>query len=197
MLTRRDLGPLRAIECRWLGQFAERYVSGSTHRRYVGWGDGVALDTASHVIDTIAFLGVGPLAVTRASLTTGRTGADIAANVGFTVLPGGPRVSIAIEDHDGAEEWTIIITGRDGELRVTRQDLTGIVQGRTIAEAAYDLRRPVEDLLALAAGQHAYGATLSEAVAVLALIDEIRKNARRRHWHRPRAKALGRLNGAC
>lgn len=196
MLARQELGPLCAVECRWVGPFTNRYTDESTHRRHVGWGDGVALDTASHVLDTLAFLGVGRLAVTRASLTAGPTGADVAAHVDLA-CPGGPPVNLSIDDQDGAEEWKIIVRGWDGELHLTRAGLTGTVKGRSVAEAASDLRRPVDDLLALATGDQTFGATLSEAVTALALIDDIRTIARRRRWHRPRAKALGRLNGAC
>lgn len=191
------LSPPVTVECQWVGPYIRRYAAESTYRRDVGWGDGVLLDTGSHIVDTLLFLGIRPLKVTRASLTPGSTGADVAAAVDLYCPSLDLPVHMRIDDHDAGEAWTLTVRAKNGELRLTRTGLTGTVTGRSVCLPAEDLRRPVDDLLALATGYQSCGATLTEAVAVLALIDQIRGCAGRRRWSRPRAKALGRLNGSC
>ena len=191
------LGLLEAIECRWTGPYVRRYTAESTYRRGVEWGDGVLLDTGCHIIDTLFFLGIRPLVVTRANLALGTTGTDVAVDADLHCSLLDLPVRVRIDDRDGDEACDVTVRGRDGELRLIRTGLSGTIAGRQIELPAQDLRRPVDDLPALAAGDQTYGASLSEAVAVLALIDAIRVRAARRRWSRPRAKALGRLNGSC
>jgi predicted dehydrogenase len=197
LLARDEIGSLHSVECRWSGPFTHRYTCGQTHRQYAGWGDGVVLDTASHMLDTLMFLGIRPLSVLRARLTSGPSGADVSADMYVGCELVAQPVRLSIHDGDDVESWKILLRGSRGELHLNRAGMTGTIKGGPVAEAASDLRRPVDDLLALAGGGQPCGASLPEALDVLAVIDEIRTAASRHRWLRPRAKALGRLNGAC
>ncbi|HLL66949.1 MAG TPA: Gfo/Idh/MocA family oxidoreductase [Micromonosporaceae bacterium] len=200
-LLRSDgIGPLTHVDCRWVGPFTRRYASNETYRIGVQRGDGVLLDTASHIVDTLMYLGIGSLVVRRARLDSGPTGADVAARLELYSSSHCLPVSVRIEDRDSLSEdsWTMTVRGMRGNFRLDRVELTAHGEGGLMAVAASDLRRPVDDLLDAAVGQSALGASMTQASAVLAVIDQVRDVAEsRRPWLRPRAKALGRLNGAC
>lgn len=186
------------VECEWGGPFAHRFTSSDTYRLHAGWGHGVVLDTASHILDTLQFLGIAPLAVDHARLTRGQTGADVAASIDLRWLPNGVPVSIRIHDDPGDDRWAIVANTTKGTLALTREEMVSNLNGHPVAVGAVGIHRPVDDLPKLANGWKPLGATLTEAIAVLATIDQVRAVAtRRRPWQRPRAKALGRLNGAC
>jgi predicted dehydrogenase len=193
--------PPEQVLCLWRGPFTDRYRNPSTYRHTAAFGHGVLLDTASHILDTLVFLGLAPLTVTAARLRPGGiAGADVEADILLRFV-GTTRVHIGIRDQDvDADSWSMQITGRDGHLELTREALTGCWRDHPVALAAGDVCRPVDDLLALADGAPVHGASLAEAAAVLEVIDQARRQASvtgLRHWQRPRAKALGRLNGAC
>lgn len=190
-------GAFVAAECRWSAPFRARYASTQTYRSACGFGEGVILDTASHIFDTLAFLGVGPLAVRSCALygAPGRPGgADVAADL---VLAGDlAHVAVSIGDGDAEDDWELMLRASWGTLRLTRDALTGSADGQAVGVAGHDIHRPVVDLYCPATER--CGATLGEAVAALHLVDQARVKARSRiRWIRPRAKALGRLNGAC
>jgi len=198
LLTEADAGTLTRVECEWAGPFTDRYAFGDTYRRHVGWGNGVVLDTASHILDTLAFLGITPLVIEDAHLTRGPRGADVAASIRLHSSGKAAPVSVRINDAPGDDTWTIVINSTAGTIALTRTALRGTWHARPVYTAASDIRRPVDDLLAIAEHQPTLGASLPEAVATLKLIDQVRHMAAgRRPWQRPRAKALGRLNGAC
>lgn len=188
------------VRCLWTGPFSDRYRSPATYRRTATWGHGVLLDTASHILDTLQFLGLGPISFTGGHLGTGSgIDADVEADLrlGFRDICAG---QVTIRDAAGQEDnWRVEITADHGCLALSRSSLTGTWDGSLISVAGRDLRRPVDDLLALAEGAPTCGATLREAIDVLDVIDTVRNRAglARRQWQRPRAKALGRLNGAC
>ncbi|MBI1758782.1 MAG: Gfo/Idh/MocA family oxidoreductase [Actinobacteria bacterium] len=198
LLTDGRLGAVAGVDCVWTAPFARRYASPATYRHQVGCGHGVVLDTASHVLDTLTFLGIHPLVAHRARLTRGATGADIAARIELRWPPHERPVLIHINDHPLETTWQITLRGSNGYLVLTDAQLVGSCSGRTVMVVADDLRRPVDDLVDLADGRPGYGTPLPEAITVLAVIDQIRTLSTTRHpWSRPRAKALGRLNGAC
>ncbi|MDG4795493.1 Gfo/Idh/MocA family oxidoreductase [Micromonospora sp. WMMD1082] len=199
LITDGALGPITAVRCTWSAPFDRRYSSPETYRQHVGWGNGVVLDTASHIIDTLIYLGVTPLAVDKARLVPNDNGADVAAAI--TLRWTGPHIPVSVRiqnQDDEQDEWNIAIHGRSGHLNLTRKQLTATCWNQHMSVAATDARRPVEDLLDITNGRRGHGATWEEAIAVLEVIDQIRQRATvRRVWIRPRAKALGRLNGAC
>lgn len=192
------LGPLTSVECQWSGPFTSRYTSGPTHRANAGPGDAVLLDTACHVLDSLTFLGLAQLTVDTARLTVLASGAEVAAEIRLTDPGRDIPVAISIRDHGDDDEWRIIVRGQRGTLELDRRELRGEYGGIPVRQAANDTR-PVDDLLHLADGEPAYGASLEEAARVLDTIDQVRAAAGlgKRAWIRPRAKALGRLNGAC
>lgn len=192
------LGPLTSVHCQWAGPFRQRYSSTSTYRVHAGPGDAVLLDTVCHVIDTLAILGLGALAADETRLTALPMGAEVAAEIRLTDQELQVPVTVSVQDRGEDDEWQITAHGRKGFLELDRHELRGECGGLPIRLAASDVR-PVDDLLLLDTGQPAYGATLEEAAQVLETIDRIRAVASRprRAWTRPRAKALGRLNGAC
>lgn len=198
LIAAHALGPLASVDCQWAGPFTRRYTSSSTYRVHVGPGDAVLLDTVCHVIDTLAILGLGTLTADQARLTALPTGAEVAAEIRLTDQDLQVPVTVSVQDHGEDDEWQITAHGQRGFLELDRHELRGECDGLPIRLAASDVR-PVDDLLLLDTGQPAYGATLEEAAQVLETIDKIRATAgqARRAWTRPRAKALGRLNGAC
>lgn len=187
--------------CLWAGPFTNRYRSTATYRHTAAWGHGVLLDTASHVLDTLLFLGLGPINVIAGRLTAGATfDADIEADLRLH-LRDMSTGQVAIRDSDSADgdTWRLDVIADRGQLTLTRDELHGIWDDKPLSVAATNLRRPVDDLLALADGKPVCGASLPEATEVLRAIDTIRDHAttQSKRWQRPRAKALGRLNGAC
>jgi predicted dehydrogenase len=192
------LGPLTAVDCHWTGPFASRYKSPGSYRKGTRLGDGVVLDTACHIIDTLAVIGLGSPAVQHACLKALPAGADIGAEI--HLAHGHRRTPIRVSIGEGGEDdrWQIIIRGQSGQLELDRDGLHGQCHGLPVVKQAISFQRPVDDLLRLRGGQPAYGATLGQAAETLDTIDQIRAAARvKRPWQRPRAKALGRLNGAC
>ncbi|ONI91744.1 hypothetical protein ALI22I_07710 [Saccharothrix sp. ALI-22-I] len=194
---------VQQVRCTWRAPFATRYNSTDTYRHTARFGDGVLLDTAGHVLDTLIYLGLGPVAIrdTRAE-RGGAAGADVAAELLLTLAGTAQgRIDIRNDDDSDADEWRIEITTNRGRLALARDTLTGFWHDQPIIMSGSDIRRPVDDLLALAEGHATYGATLNEATEVLELLDTARHHAEkagdRKRWQRPRAKALGRLNGSC
>jgi predicted dehydrogenase len=192
------LGTLTEVICRWTGPFAQRYTSPSTYRALAGPGEAVLIDTACHVIDTLAILGLGAMAVDEARVTALPSRAETGAEMHLTHEDLRLPVVVSIRDHGEDDEWRVIVRGRTGILELDRHALRGECDGLPIRQAASDVR-PVDDFLLLGSGQRAHGATLEEAALTLDTIDRIRAVAGwgKREWMRPRAKALGRLNGAC
>jgi predicted dehydrogenase len=186
------------VDCCWSGPFDHRYNNGQTYRRHVGFGDGVLLDTVSHVFDTLAFLGFEAPTVEHARLIAGASGADIAAELRLSW--GDVKMPITIAIRDSTEEaWNIAIQGPGGHFVFGKSDMRGTWFQRNIQVLGNDLHRPVDDLMELANDRLPRGANLAEAAAVLETIQQARlaADALRPAWKRPRAKALGRLNGAC
>ncbi|WP_285741608.1 Gfo/Idh/MocA family oxidoreductase [Lentzea sp. NBRC 105346] len=203
LLSDVDTADVHRIRCTWRGPFAARYNSSATHRHAVRFGDGVLLDTASHVLDTLNYLGVVPTTVVGVRARQGgAAGADIEVDMQLTTHQGA-RVQISIRNDDAVDGdlWCVEFSGGHGQLDMTRDVLVGTWHGQAVSVGAADVRRPVDDLLALADGTDVCGATLAEAVRVLELLDSARQHVENAHelrrWQRPRAKALGRLNGAC
>lgn len=190
-------GTILKVECRWSAPFLTRYASGDTYRSTCGFGDGVLLDTATHVFDTLAFLGVGSLEVRHSRLRRGTStanGADVEAHL--TLAGDRARVEISIEDGGADDQWCLRLWAPWGSLSLCEGTLTGSADGHPVDVLGQDIHRPVSDLYCPA--QDRRGATLPDAIAALRLVDEARAGARlQRDWIRPRAKALGRLNGAC
>lgn len=186
------------IDCSWSGPFVHRYVEEPTYRRQVGLGDGVLLDTASHIIDTLACLGFVVPTVEHARLTAGPSGADVAADLRLRWEEAKTPTTITVSEGED-ETWSISIQGPGGHLVLTRSDLRGTWHRQDVQIPGEDLRRPADDLIEMANDRPVCGASLSEAAAVLETIQKVRvaAGAVRRAWKRPRAKALGRLNGAC
>ena len=178
-------------ECRWAAPFAERYSSDETYRSGCRFGDGVILDTASHIFDLLNFLGLSPLYVRSCSLRTepGRpSGADISADL---LLDGDrARIMVAIANGDTDDEWEITLQAPWGMVRLTRDALTGTADDEVVSVIGHDIHRPVVDLYCPV--DQRCGATLTEAAAALRLVDRARARAvSQGRWIRPRAKALG------
>jgi predicted dehydrogenase len=198
VMTRGDLGPVVEVNCEWTGRFARRYMSRDTYRNNAGFGDGVVLDTVCHIVDTLAILGLCSFTIRNSWLTVLPTGPDVGAEIRLTCGRQNIPISVSIRENDAGDNWRITIYGKFGFLEIDNGGLRGQYQGHSVIKTAADARRPVDDLLCLRTGDRAYGATLHQAVETLDAIDEIRAIAiARRQWQRPRAKALGRLNGAC
>ncbi len=198
LIAHGGVGPLTGAECHWSGPFTSRYTSPGTYRRSAGPGHGVLLDTGCHIIDALAMLTLAPLTVRGARLTTLPGGTDIAAEVRLAFGPG--EVPIAMSIRDGGEDtWRITIRGQEGYLELDPRALSGECCGDAFREMALSGPRPVDDLLRMRDGQPASGATLAEAAETLDTLDRARGAAGTpvRPWRKPRAKALGRLNGAC
>jgi len=189
------LGPPNEVGCRWRAPFRERYSGGDTFRPRVPWGHGVVLDTACHVLDTLLFLGLGPLTVSAARLVRGATDADVEAHFDL-IGRDGVRITTHI-DEGPHEDWVLALRGPLGTMTITRSQLVTTRDGHTERVEQDDLARPVDDLLRLGTGRPPRGATATEATSCLSVVDAVRRVAVRRPWSRPRAKALGRLNGAC
>lgn len=199
VIARGSLGQLTAVDCRWTGPFVRRYKSPDTYRKNAGLGDGVALDTACHIIDTLAVLGLGSPTVQSARLIALAAGADIGAEIRLTHRHQRTLITVSIRDGGEDDTWQITIRGTSGHMKLDREGLYGQCPGLPDIAQAASIQRPVDDILRMCRGQAAYGATLHQAVEVLDTIDQIRASSARakRPWQRPRAKALGRLNGAC
>jgi predicted dehydrogenase len=188
---------IEGIECRWSGRFESRYVNPETYRHTCRFGDGVILDTACHIFDTLSYLGFGDLTVEHAWLGAGSTGADVAAIVRLKHGLNTPVV-VRIVEKDDDDDWQIYLAGRHGRLCLTKEGFCGNFGGSSIKIPGGQICRPIDDLIKIRDGHAACGATVIEAARVLQVIDEVRLCARtRRAWLRPRAKALGRLNGSC
>jgi predicted dehydrogenase len=196
LLRRGHLGHLVRVDCTWRSSFFRRYTAGETFRQQSPVGDGVLLDTASHIIDTLLFLGMVPGEVTRARVATRGAAADVEAELALRAGDVAIHLSI-IDDADVEDDWTIVMRGRRGQFHMTKNELVTETPDTRDTQDSGPADRPVDDLLRMADGAPPHGASLSEAVAVLSVIDAARDRAGLRRWERPRAKALGRLNGSC
>jgi hypothetical protein len=106
------------------------------------------------------------------------------------------HAAVAIADADGGDGWELTLRAAWGTLLLTRDALTGSADGSVVRVTGRDIHRPVVDLYCPTAER--CGATVGEAVAALCLVDQAKGRAcSRARWIRPRAKALGLLNGAC
>lgn len=186
------------VTCRWTSPFSSRYTDASTYRSGAGFGDGVVLDTASHIFDTLLWLGMQDLKILTAHLEQGTSGADIAAEIALTAH-NGTRITVSISNGPVDDHWEITLTT---DNKVITADATAVEERgtdnplNTPPPSEVELR-PVHDLLAMANGAATSGATITEAIAALTLVDQTRHRAAQPGWRRPRAKALGRRNGSC
>ena len=195
-LTRGSPGAVSEIRCCWRAPFAARYGAGHSYRTASRFGDGVILDTATHIFDTLLYLGNPPLTVTSADLRACQAEADVEARL--TLTGGSLLVRVEVTDAGSDDDWEMEISASWGHLTLSAGGLLGDIGGEKVSVDGGYFHRPVEDLL-LGNGT-ARGATLAEAVTDLELVDQARARAAprsRADWRRPRAKALGRLNGAC
>lgn len=191
------MGAPVGVVCRWTGPFRQRYRVGATYRQHVGWGEGVLVDTASHIVDALCFLGFNGLAVRRARLGPDTTAADTQVRLALR-SPDNVPIVVSIDD-DVNETSAITVRCERGSFTLTGSGVEFRPAVDLVSHPALDLGRPVDDLLRIARGEPAVGATLADAVNVLDVIDQARAAAGRpaAPWRRPRAKALGRINGAC
>jgi predicted dehydrogenase len=195
MLRQGRLGTVQSVSCAWSAPFAARFEDRDTYRAAAGFGEGVLLDTVSHVVDLLQFLDLGPLRVRNARLRRGPAGrTDIGAEVELT---GRGCAGVRLAVTEGAECWQVTVRGTAGYAVIDGQRLTvSVGTDREVLDGG-DLRRPVEDLFALLHRGAALGASIDEAIETLTVLEAILAAAKSRPWLRPRAKALGRLNGAC
>jgi predicted dehydrogenase len=194
-LQRGLLGSITEVRCTWLGPFSQRYSHGSTYRSGARFGEGVLLDTVSHIVDTLSLLGFRPLRLMRASLRPGCSGADVGVDAMLHAYGGTPTVHLAVGE--GPDTWQIAIAGTRGHAVVDADGLNLSTGDTTESVLAADIRRPVDDLVSLCRGEPVLGATVGEAAETLDVLRDIYRAGTSRPWIRPRAKALGRLNGSC
>lgn len=88
---------------------------GNGHPRYAvrtssGLGDGVVLDTACHIIDTLAVLGLGSPTVQSARLMALAAGAEIRLTHRHQRTP----ITVSIRDGGEDDTWQVTIRGTSG-----------------------------------------------------------------------------------
>jgi len=194
LLRSARIGDVTSVSCTWTAPFSQRYhPMVDTYRRSVDSSQGMVLDTACHIIDTLAFLQLPPPRIRKARLDSQSFGADIELTLGHESAD--ISATISIQDVGDDDQWSMSIDGTEAKILLNRMRLTVDSESGRAEYPAADIQRPVDDLLALASGRQALGASLPAAIGVLRVIDQL--CAIRRRWQRPRAKALGRLNGAC
>ncbi|MFD9691775.1 Gfo/Idh/MocA family protein [Kitasatospora sp. NPDC059088] len=194
------LGVVTGVRCEWKSPFAARYRSRDTHRYRTRRGYGVLLDTASHIVDTLLYLGIEADSVTRAELNC--RGLDMDVSATLELCAGSSRIHVLITDDAQTNDgWHITIQGDRGELHMSGDRLIADTTEGQVSGGLGDTvaARPVDDLTRMYQGTPPRGASLSEAAEVLGILDEARQVAgvSSGRWSRPRAKALGRLNGSC
>ncbi|MBB2988524.1 Gfo/Idh/MocA family protein [Terracoccus luteus] len=164
------------VECHWSGPFSARYVNDETYRRQASLGHGVLLDNGSHIFDTLSFLGFGPLTVTGAALQCGESGAEVAAKISLATRTCASVIA-NITDGGLTDEWSIRLSGAGIDLELTRFGASGWWLGEHLGVPCDELLRPVEDLLRLANSERTLGASLTDALNVLELVEAARSAA--------------------
>jgi predicted dehydrogenase len=196
-----DLGEVHTVIATWHGPYQVRFQTGSgTYRATAGTRQGVLTDSGVHALDLIALMlgGVGKPVVKAVAIRRNDRGADVQADVTWEDAATGVTVSLAVIDTPRATaggEWTFTACGSVGNLVLDGQGmrLDG-ARGRQVP--AGQMERPVTDLLRLQDGLAPVGASLAVAAELSSVLMAIYDSARAA-LHRPRWKALGRLNGAC
>lgn len=203
-VSKNKIGSLRTIECLWRGPYRERYSSnGLTYRADPAQRvAGVLLDSGSHALDAVLYM-TGMLGnVTQAELARdGTDGADISGMVSIT-QPSGVKVLLDFQSVLQDEETKFVrVTGDAGSIEIGDHSARLRTEDGSTSETVDEyMRRPVDDLSAVRDGECTFGASSAEAGATVLCLLQAYTLARQplnRDWQRPRAKAWGRLNGAC
>ena len=203
-IPRGRIGEVVRVRCAWRGPYRSRYgPQGATFRRRMGYRAGVLFDTGTHALDCVLFL-LGdeePVQVEAAWVARNERGADVEADLHFRV--GAIPVSLSIrdngDDHWG-EEWRVHVVGTRGQLWLDdRALISESTDGAKAVDPAGEMVRPATDLVNHWSGMRILGSSLTTVVRLSEIVCAAYTlaNARPAAWIRPRAKALGRLNGAC
>ncbi|MEU6559124.1 Gfo/Idh/MocA family protein [Nocardia nova] len=208
VIAQGELGEVMRVEACWSGPYAARYsASASTFRSYAGPRQGVVVDNGSHALDLIeSALPAWPTpevadAAVWSSLLQNERGAEIQAHLRFRIRSVDIEVSLDDRpDHPDCGDWQVIFETRQG--RATVDEFRSVLidsKSGTITVPAEEMIRPTTDLVRLAHRQAPMGAALSTAASISTVLIAAynRTDSSSRHWCRPRAKALGRLNGSC
>lgn len=207
-IAQRALGELVQVEARWVGQYTARYsASASTYRAYAGPRQGVAVDNGSHALDFIeSALPEWPAPGTAevpmwSSLLRNERGAEIEAELRFRIRS--VDIAVGLEDrpdHANCGDWQVTFETRRG--RITVDEFHSVLIDSVCGSTSFppeEMIRPTTDLLRLAHGQAPMGSPLSTVASISTVLVAAYNQADTTStpWRRPRAKALGRLNGSC
>ena len=198
------IGDVEKLKCTWQGPYRERFSSnGPTFLSDPSQrADGVVMDSGCHALDAVLFLTGSIGVVSHARLTKEPTSnAHVEGSVHIR-QPSDRSVSITFRDCPGSETHEVIVRGKRGHIMVDADGRAVVVRHDREIHSAEDrfLGRPVDDLVALAEGRPALGASVEDAGAVVAAIEQICRQSTQPQlppWRRPRAKALARLSGGC
>lgn len=207
-LAQGSLGELVRVEGRWAGPYSARYsAAASTYRSHAGPRQGAVTDNGSHALDFIASaLPDRPASGTVeaaewSSLLRNERGAEISAELRFRI--GSIEIAVGLDDrpnHGDCGDWQVNFETRRGQVAVDEHHsvLIDSASGST-SFPPEEMIRPATDLLRLARGQAPMGSPLSTVASISELLVAAYNRADEPNtlWRRPRAKALGRLNGSC
>jgi UDP-N-acetylglucosamine 3-dehydrogenase len=199
-----QIGEVEKLTCTWQGPYRERFsprsatfLSDPAQR-----ADGVVMDSGCHVLDAVLFL-TGNIGVVLQVRLTKEPSSDAHVEGCVQICqPGDCSVSITFRDCPGSETHEVIVYGKRGHIMVDADGRAVAVRHNREIHSAEDrfLGRPVDDLVALAEGRPTLGASVEDAGAVVAAIEQICRQSTQSQlppWRRPRAKALARLSGGC
>ncbi len=195
ILQQRRLGAIRSVECRWCAPFTQRFTTTATYRHSAAFGDGVLLDTGSHIVDLLLYLGLLSPEPTIRGVTAARVAAGPDVGFSFTAADTSDRPVVYVDAGEGEEHWEVTVLGARGVACLDATGLTCEAAG-VVPFPGPSSQRPIDDLVLLLDGRAPLGATVSEGVAVLAVLDRIRRHLRP-PWLAPRYKVLARRTGAC
>jgi len=201
------IGSVNGAEACWQGAYRVRFgAETGTYRAAAGTRSGVLLDSGTHALDTLVYLlaeVLGPIHVTTTRLIRNERGADVEAEL-LAIAEDGCSIRFsAADDPSSAPDgnWQLHITGSTGLITLDRHGLlVSRVQDPEPSPVLFpEAERPAADLRRVVHGQSPLGAGLFDALAVSNLVASAYDQALpvERSWSRPRAKALGRLNGSC